>query len=280
MRKKPINSVILRNAQELSANPVQRTLKPGAVADSALSPKQEAFAQHYVEFGSLLDAYRSAYSVSTTNPHTARNNGYKVLNHPRVAARIRELRGALCERSLMSTGELIADLEAMVTADVNELMSIDYANCRRCHGTAHSYQWRDEAEHTVALAQYLDSQGSPRPLPEPDNSGGYGFDPHRAPHPDCPHCEGQGVQRVRIANTADVSPGARKLYRGVELYESGQVKRILLNDPMSARIELHRLRGMHVDRSVSVNVNANIPQLKDMSQEQALDFLESLRPTQ
>jgi len=239
----------------------------------------EAFALHYVEFGSVVEAYKSAYTISTRNRHTARNNGYKLLHNPKVAARIRELRGALCERSLMSTGELIADLEAMVQADVNEIMALEYTACRHCHGVGHAYHWRDEGELARAVAEYLDSMASSKHVAEPDASGGLGFDPHAAPHPDCPKCEGQGIQRVRITNTADVSPGARKLYRGVELYESGQVKRILLNDPLAARIELHRLRGMHVDRSVSLNVNANVPALKDMTPEQALDFLESLKPT-
>ena len=48
---------------------------------------------------------------------------------------------------------------------------------------------------------------------------------------------------------------------------------------MAARIELHRLKGMHVDRSINVTAHVPVPKLKDMSPAEALDYLESLRPT-
>ena len=47
------------------------------------------------------------------------------------------------------------------------------------------------------------------------------------------------------------APGARRLLRGIELFPDGSVKRLLLHDQTALRIELHKLRGLHVDRSVS-----------------------------
>jgi hypothetical protein len=187
---------------------------------------------------------------------------------------VRVLQDAAAERALKSTAQLVADLEAMATADVNEIMTLTVGACRHCWGVGHHYQWRDEAECARA---FDDAIASAQPLP--DMSGGFGYRSDREPHADCSKCDGAGVQRVRFTNTADVSPGARKLFKGVELFPDGSVKRVLLSDPLAARMELHRIRGMHIDRSMSVTAHVNVPALKDLSPEQALDFLESLRPT-
>jgi len=61
------------------------TVRPLTV--SRLTPKQEAFCQHYIRYGSVADAYRSAYDAATARSQTARRNGHKLLTHPRVAAR-------------------------------------------------------------------------------------------------------------------------------------------------------------------------------------------------
>ena len=159
-----------KDCKSLSANPVQPSPVSApatvSIAPSELTPKQEAFAQVYVETGNAAEAYCFAYDVGdTTTAATVKNNGYKMLHHPKVAARVRALRAALCERSQMSTAELIADLEAMATADVNELMSLYTANCRHCHGEGGAWQWRDEAELGRAVDAYLRSLASPKPLP-------------------------------------------------------------------------------------------------------------------
>jgi hypothetical protein len=225
------------------------------VATTDLTPKQDAFARYYVEHGSIADAYRSAYDVQPgTTSQTIRGNGHRILNHPRVAAFVRALRAELTASTLMSTNELISDLEAMANADVNELMTLTVVNCRHCRGVGHAYQWVDATEWAMAAAAAHDSR-----TPLPSDAGGYGFKSTLEPLDDCPHCAGAGVNVVRLANTADVTPGARKLYRGIELYPDGSVKKILLNDPLAARIELHRVRGLHIDRSVNLNVSASMP---------------------
>lgn len=224
----------------------------------------------------MAEAYRFAYRVGDdTAPGTVRNNGYKVLNHPRVAARVRELQEAAGARSVQSTAYLIRELEEMVSADLNELMQLVVGACRHCYGHSHRYQWRDADEYLDACVRALDASENP-----PNDAGGYGYKFDREPHPECDHCQGSGVQRVRFTNTADLSPGVRRLFKGIELFPDGGIKRVLLHDQMQARIELHKLRGMHIDRSVSLTAHVAVPALKDMSRSEALDFLESLRPTQ
>lgn len=275
------NTLIQQGSAVSHIEPTRVTKALPAPAVPDLTVKQDAFARHYVEFGSVADAYRSAYDVApTTTSQTARTNGHRVLNHPKVQARVRALRAELAATSLMSTNELIADLESMATADVNELMCVTVVGCRWCWGEGHGYQWRNEAELQAAVEHHIASLATPKPEPMPDARGLFGYRPDRDPNPECPRCDGVGVNVVRLTNTADVSPGARKLYRGVELYPDGTVKKILLNDPLAARMELHRVRGMHVDRSINLNANVTVPPLASMSQADVLDFLESIRPTQ
>jgi hypothetical protein len=100
------------------------------------------------------------------------------------------------------------------------------------------------------------------------------------PNPACGQCDGSGVPRVRFSSTADASPGARRLLRGVELFPDGSVKRVLLHDQAALRMELHKLRGMHVDRSLSVNLSAELkPLRKGLTVEEALAIMESVAPT-
>jgi phage terminase small subunit len=245
-----------------------------------LTQRQETFARLYVETGVALDAYAAAYDGDNSSRNTIRVNAFRLLRNPRVATRVRELQEAAGERSLRSAASLIRDLEEMVETDPNELMRLDVGACRHCWGEGGRYQWKDDRELGAAVDAYLASLVRPCPLPAPDCSGGVGYSASREPNPDCIVCDGGGVPRVKFASTADVSPGARRLLRGIELFPDGSVKRVLLHDQSALRVELHKLRGLHIDRSVSVNVNANVPALKDMTREQTLDFLDSLKPAQ
>lgn len=241
---------------------------------SGLTGRQENFARAFAACGVALDAYRAAYEADGSSRATARVAAYRLLKNPKVAARVRELQDAAADRSGRSAAALIRELEEMVSADLNELMQLVVGSCRHCHGQHGAYQFRDEMEYARA---FDDAATTGKPLP--DMSGGLGYVFEREPNPECPECEGAGIQRVRFANTADLSPGVRRLFRGIELFPDGSVKRVLLHDQMAARVELHRLRGLHVDRSMSVTAHVNVPALKELSPEQALDFLESLRPT-
>jgi phage terminase small subunit len=247
-----------------------------SITPSGLTQRQENFARRFAECGVAIEAYASAYDVgSNTNRHTTRVNAYRLLRHPAVTARVRQLQEAANEHSLRSTASLIRELEDMTEADINELLSLSVGACRHCWGEAGGYQWRDDLEYAKAADAAI---AAGKPLP--DLSGGLGYKYDREPNSECPECDGTGVNRVRFTNTADVSPGARRLFKGIEMYPDGNVKKLLLHDQMAARIELHKLRGMHVDRSLNITAHMNVPTLKDMSHEQALDFLDSLKPAQ
>jgi phage terminase small subunit len=245
------------------------------VKPDALTQKQERFAQHYVAHGSVIEAYTFAYDVApSTNRNSLRSTSYNVLNNPKVRARVAALQAAMTERTVMTTAELIADLEAIASADVNEIMSLSVGACRHCWGYGHRYQWRDDMEYARAVD---DALAAHKPLP--DMAGGFGYRADREPHSECSACDGAGTQRVRFTTTADLSPGARKLLKGIELFPDGSVKRVLLHDQLAARQELHRLKGLHIDRSVSLTAHVPAPAaLKEMTTDDVLAYLERLKP--
>lgn len=59
----------------------------------ALKPKQEKFAQLFIETGCMSTAYRGAYNTSRMKPNTVNNRAKDLHDSPAVAARIAELQG-------------------------------------------------------------------------------------------------------------------------------------------------------------------------------------------
>jgi phage terminase small subunit len=240
-----------------------------------LTHKQEAFAQHLAVYGQPVEAYLATYAVKKTrNRNALRASAFNIANHPKVRARVAVLQAASAERAVTTNAELMAALEELVDVDPAEIVAVVVSPCRFCHGINHEYQWATPDEHALACAKSIH-----RGEPAPNDVGGFGFTLDREPHGECPQCHGAGDARVHFSNTAAASRGARRLVRGVELFPDGRLKRLHLHDQAALRVELHKLRGMVVDRSLNVNVNTSAPDLRNMSREEQLDLLESIKPT-
>ena len=81
---------------------------------TALSPKQEAFAQAFVECNNASEAYRRAYTVRPgTKAQTIHVNASKIMADAKVAQRIDELQAAHLERHNLT----IDDISAMLQED-------------------------------------------------------------------------------------------------------------------------------------------------------------------
>lgn len=77
-----------------------------------LTPKQEAFAQAYVETGNASEAYRRAYDVSpTAKPNTIEKRACELLKNGKVAGRLEELQAAALERHEITVDSLVIELE-------------------------------------------------------------------------------------------------------------------------------------------------------------------------
>jgi phage terminase small subunit len=92
------------------------------VAHKDLTPKQEAFAQAYVETGSPAESYREAYNAAGMKPTTIKVKASELLADPKVFARVKELRAArqalLDERYVALKERVIQEHVKIAFADI------------------------------------------------------------------------------------------------------------------------------------------------------------------
>jgi len=76
-----------------------------------MTPKQEKFAQLYVELGSAAEAYRQSYDASRMKPESIHRRAHGLLEHVKIKARIETIREAARERNLVTVDSLLVELE-------------------------------------------------------------------------------------------------------------------------------------------------------------------------
>ena len=78
---------------------------------SKLTPKQEKFAQKYVELSNASEAYRQSYNPDNSTDKTIWENASRTLADSKVSARVMELQKDLAERNEVTVDSLVAELE-------------------------------------------------------------------------------------------------------------------------------------------------------------------------
>lgn len=224
-----------------------------------LTEKQEKFAQAVgIEGLSQSDAYRRAYAVGKMAERTVHIEASKLANRPNVAMRIKDL---AAQRAREVTGAATFDVRKLfetyleiAQADPNELIGLKVGACRYCHGEGHAYHWR-EREYLDALAKWERKPDGPMP----DIAGGFGYKHFVAPHPDCPECGGDGLERVVPRDSGKLSPGARLLYRGAQQTKDGI--KVLIADKDKALENIGRILGAFDDK-LRVDLEGKVAALK------------------
>ena len=74
-----------------------------------MSPRHEAFCQHFVLLGNAADAAAQAGYAS----EWARNQGYRLMRQPRIQARVAEIRSGLARAYCLDAQVLLGKLEAV-----------------------------------------------------------------------------------------------------------------------------------------------------------------------
>lgn len=77
----------------------------------ALTLKQEDFCRSYTEHGNASEAYRVAYDAGRAKPETINRSAKALMDDPKIAARIAELRADAAKRNEITVDDLIAELE-------------------------------------------------------------------------------------------------------------------------------------------------------------------------
>lgn len=221
-------------------------------------PTREKFVQ-ILATGNVTqaDAYRQAYPGSVRWKSTAVDGkASELAARPEVRARLEWLQRQAAERVVMTRAEalalVLADAQAVVQADASELTRWRCLNCRHCWGEGHAYRWRNEREYWKALDDVCEAQAKWDGTPEerrkgkrpelPKDDGGYGFRRTDEVNPDCPECEGEGVQDTKLGDTRRLSKNARVLFDGVKQTKNGiEIKQ---RDKEAARALLAKYAGI------------------------------------
>lgn len=211
-----------------------------------LTPRQLAFvAEYLVDLNGTQAAIRAGYS-----PHTANEQAARLLAKASIQAAIREAMAARSARTEISADAVLRELWAIGTADPGELIEFRRGACRYCYGRGHRYQ-ETAAELEARHGRWiLDKAAAGDDLAKLfvafDAQGGTGFDPRKAPHPDCPECFGEGIGQAHIKDTRTLSDDARRLYAGVKVTREGVDLR--MHDKQGALIQVGRHLGMFTDK--------------------------------
>jgi phage terminase small subunit len=78
-----------------------------------LTAKQEKFAQLVAEGFSISEAYRAAYNAEKMAADTVHREAHEVAKHPKVSARIDELRKPIIEKVQLTLETHLEDLKAL-----------------------------------------------------------------------------------------------------------------------------------------------------------------------
>jgi phage terminase small subunit len=258
----------------LSAPPV---VAPHENWQDGLTAKQCAFVEHYVRWRNATQAYDAAYDARGGSYETRRDEGSKVLARP-------EIKAAIAIRSRIATEEsghdvlwLLQRFLDMSTADPRELIGLKIGCCRFCHGEGHGYQWREreyleqmkETEWLVTVAQR--DHKPTADIKYPDFAGGFGFNATRPPHPDCPQCHGEGVERVVPRDSDKFSDQALLLFGGVKRKADGSLE-IIIADRQKAAELAGRIMGAFKDNIAVGGLLRHahaLADLRDVPQDQA-----------
>lgn len=193
-QKKVRNAQIEKSAEEL--------------IDSKLSPMVKRFIAEYLKDN---NATAAAERAGYKDP----NYGRQLLTKPNVAQAIAQQQKASISRTIGTADEILSQIWQLATFDANEISEYRRGCCRRCWSVGHKYHWtEDEYEEACEKAEIRDK-------PIPDCSGGTDYQKTREPNPECPHCGGEGIGRVHMHDTRELSPIARLAYSGTKVSKGG-----------------------------------------------------------
>jgi phage terminase small subunit len=219
-------------------------------AEIRLSAKEAAFIEHYLRYRNATQAYGHAYDVKSEVYSTRVAGGQQVLARPHVQAALKARFQAATDHSSVDIGWLLQRFMDIATADPRELIGLKVGCCRFCHGDGHGYQWR-EREYLEQLTGVEREQarmaraGEEGDVQWPDIAGGFGFNHTLEPHPDCPQCRGEGVERFVPRDTDTLSDQALLLYGGVKVKKDGY--EIVIADREKALEQVGRIMGAFTD---------------------------------
>jgi phage terminase small subunit len=81
------------------------------MTERTLTPKQERFAQKYIELGNASEAYRQSYDAENMSPEAVRVEACRLLQNPNVSLTIVELQEEARKRHAVTVASLTEELD-------------------------------------------------------------------------------------------------------------------------------------------------------------------------
>ncbi|AHE72114.1 terminase small subunit [Enterobacter ludwigii] len=210
--KKPSGQIAQKIAQNKLRTAQKEKCADELIGDDGLNDQQRLFVAEYLKDRNATQAaIRAGYSEKNAD-----KIGPELLGKTRVAQAIAQQQKASIVRTLGSADEVLEQMWRLATFDANQLSQYRRGSCRYCWGFGHQYQWRDAVEYEEKRIEALE-----RKRKEPLDVGGYGYDHTRAPNPECPRCNGDGIGQAFFADTRKLTPDAALAYSGVKLGKNG-----------------------------------------------------------
>lgn len=184
-----------------------------------LTVRQINFVREYlVDLNATQAAIRAGYSKIG-----AYVTGCRLLASPKIAILVQDEMDKRAERTRITADKVLRELWNIALADTNEIAEHRRVCCRYCWGVNFKYQYTPaewEKTQTAYWARVEASKPGVKITPL-DYGGGLGFDARKAPHPDCPECNGEGHSYVFVKDTRVLSPALRSLFAGVKQTKDG-----------------------------------------------------------
>ena len=272
-KKAPAKKVAPKPKASPTKKTVSKKLTPAAQpsreqvesVDKPLNDRQSRFIDEYLSDFNATAAYKRAGYTATGN--AAEVGAHQLLRNPKVAAEVAKRQAQTAQKLGITREAALQEAWDIVKADPRELVEHIVMCCRHCHGIGFAFQWVDDDEHQAACEQAMRDHeaklekrkpSDPEPvLKLPSDVGGYGFDPRRSPHDDCPKCLGHGQGKTVIKDTRFLSQGARALFAGIkETKEGFEVK---MHPKLDALEKVFKHLGMYdADKPPAANVSVHI----------------------
>lgn len=183
--------------------------------DHGLKPEWNKFLDIYLVDFNATQAYMQVYPG--VDARTAGVNGCRLLANARVKAERQRRQREFYGRQNLTKEEFAGQLISIIQADPNEISHVRVVACPFCWGNQPPSKTNKTGRIRLTLAA------------DPD--------------PNCPMCEGEGQEQVKMADTRKLSPEAHALYTGLKVTQSGV--QITVESKDAARAHLARMFGWY-----------------------------------
>lgn len=217
------------------------------MSERPLTNLMQSYLHERLKGAAPMEAYRLVYGK--TRSVTSNEAGRRCADlerDPRIRGPIDESVKKAQETAMFGASDLFKRWVDQINVNPNEIVQHRRVCCRYCHGVDFRYQWREQ-EYADAVER---ATKAGHPLPEA--LGGFGFNATLSPMPNCPQCDGEGVGSVRIADTRQLTPGARQMIKKIVQKADGSIE-VEMHDAKRTEEMIAKTLGMFKE---TLDINA------------------------